>query len=152
MKIKLTLLALLLFLPAFSAIGKSRAREGAKSKAAASAPKYPLSEVQKRTIQKIRAESKLKGALIAVRVAQSAKAFDDNILSDAPTTEADAKSQKGINDALADATGLRLQAIRDIVALLTPEQKHLLKEEMSKPGAQPEGLLDVLSRLFNLPE
>jgi hypothetical protein len=37
------------------------------------------------------------------------------------------------------------------VALLTPEQKRLLREEMSKPGT-PTALLDVLKRVFKLPE
>ena len=154
MKIKLVLLALALVLPVVAAQGKTQARTGAKSKPAptASAPKFPLNEEQKRAIQKLRSESKLKGALIAARLAQSAIAFDDNILSDAPTAEADAESQKGITDALAEATALRLQMLREVVARLTPQQQPRLKEEMSKPGAPPEGLLDVMSRLFKLPE
>lgn len=157
-----TKLIALMFAVAFAASGASaqtrktgaRARvktaDAAKA-AVADAPKYPLSEEQKRAIHSIIAKSKAEGAVLGLAGAQGAKEFDENILSESPSTEADAKATKRLLDALAGVAELRLEAIREVVALLTPEQKRLLREEMSKPGT-PTALLDVLKRVFKLPE
>ncbi len=135
----------------------SRAQARVKTTAAAAkagvadAPKYPLSEEQKRAIHSIIAKSKAEGAVLGLAGAQGAKEFDENVLSESPNTEADAKATKKLLDALAGVAELRLEAVREVVALLTPEQKRMLREEMSKPGT-PTALLDVLKRVFKLPE
>jgi Spy/CpxP family protein refolding chaperone len=115
------------------------------------APKYPLSEDQKRAVMAIVGESRRKGAPLAARAAKGAKEFDENVLSEKPDAEADLKAQQEITDALTVVAVLRLQTIRDVVAVLTPEQKRLLKDEMAKPGA-PSALLEALARVFKLPE
>ena len=43
------------------------------------------------------------------------------------------------------------QSIRDTVAVLTPAQKQLVREEMRKPGA-PGDLSELIERLFSAPE
>lgn len=161
MQMKTRLIALL-FALAVAACGasaqtrKTKARARVKPAAAAKteaadAPKYPLSDEQKRAIQSIIAKSKAEGAVLGLAGAQGAKEFDDNVLSETPSADADAKAAKRLLDSLAGLAELRLEAIREVVALLKPEQKRLLREEMSKPGA-PAALLDVLRRVFKLPE
>jgi Spy/CpxP family protein refolding chaperone len=129
---------------------KLKADARAKSEGA-DATKYPLSDEQRRAIRSILTKSKLAGVPLALMGAQGAKEFDENVLSEKPDAEADKRAGKKLSDGLAALAALRLQTIRDVVALLTPEQKQLLRAEMSKPGA-PSALLEVLARVFNLPE
>ena len=130
--------------------GRALAKTPAAVKAE-DAPKYPLSEEQKRAIQSIIAKGKVEGAALALAGAQGAKEFDENVLAEAPSAESDRKATKQLLDSLRGVAELRLEVIREVVALLTPEQKRLLREEMSKPGT-PTALLDVLRRVFKLPE
>lgn len=119
--------------------------------AAADAPAYPLSDEQQRSIQSILTKSKAAGVALGLLGAQAALGFDENVLAEAPDAAADERATKQLLDSLAGLAKLRLQTIRDVVALLTPEQKRLLRAEMSKPGT-PTALLDVLSRVFKLPQ
>ena len=159
MRVKLTALLFALAVAACGAsaqtrkkAARTRAKPVAVRKAEVSdAPKYPLSDEQKRAIQSIIGKSKAEGVVIGLAGAQAAKEFDDNVLSETPGADADAKAAKRLLDSLAGLAELRLETIREVVALLTPEQKRLLREEMSKPGA-PAALLDVLRRVFKLPE
>lgn len=135
-----------------SAQSRGRARKATPPVAPKpSAPAYPLSEEQKSAIRSILTKSKLEGAVLALLGAQAAKEFDENVLAEAPAAASDERATKQLLDALAGVARLRLQTIRDVVALLTPEQKRLLRAEMSKPGT-PTALLDVLSRVFKLPQ
>ncbi|MBV8857597.1 MAG: Spy/CpxP family protein refolding chaperone [Acidobacteria bacterium] len=134
--------------------GRARSAKPAaapQNAAATDAPAYPLSEEQKRAIRSILAKAKLEAAPLALLGAQAAKAFDENILAEAPAAAEDERTTKQLLDSLAGVANLRLQTIRDVVALLTPEQKRLLRAEMSKPDT-PTSLLDVLSRVFKLPQ
>lgn len=124
--------------------------EGRKAEGA-DAPKYPLSDEQRSAIRSIISKSKAEGAVLGLAGAQGAKEFDDNVLSESPSAESDRKAAKRLLDSLAGLAELRLETIREVVAVLTPEQKRLLREEMSKPGA-PAALLEVLARVFKLPE
>lgn len=129
---------------------RSKADAGSKAPGADSL-KHPLSDEQKRAIRSILTKSKLEGAPLALLGAEGAKEFDENVLSETPSAESDEKASKKLFDGLAGVAALRLQTIRDVVALLTPEQKRLLRDEMSKPGT-PTALLEVLARVFKLPE
>jgi Spy/CpxP family protein refolding chaperone len=130
--------------------GRVKPAAGRKAEVAA-APKYPLSEEQKRAIQSIMAKGKVEGAVLGLAGVQGAKEFDENVLSETPSAESDQKATKKLLDSLAGLAELRLETIREVVALLTPEQKRLLRDEMSKPGA-PSALLEALARVFKLPE
>lgn len=153
---KLFLLALCLNAVAPRASAQTRARvprrvAAPKPAAAADAPAYPLSEGQKSAIRSILSKAKLEAVPLALLGAQAAKAFDENVLAEAPAAAEDERTTKQLLDSLAGVANLRLQTIRDVVALLTPEQKRLLRAEMSKPGT-PTALLDVLARVFKLPQ
>lgn len=128
-----------------------RRRAAPKSNASAPAPAHPLSEEQRRAIQSILTKSKLEGVPLALLGAAGAKEFDENILAETPDAAADEKATGRLLSSLAGVARLRLQTIRDVVALLTPEQKRLLRAEMSKPGT-PTALLEVLARVFQLPQ
>jgi hypothetical protein len=122
-----------------------------KTAAATDAPAYPLSEEQKSAIRSILTKAKLEAVPLGLLGAQAAKAFDENVLADAPTAAEDERTTRQLLGSLAGVANLRLQTIRDVVALLTPEQRRLLRAEMSKPDT-PTALLDVLSRVFKLPQ
>ena len=154
---KLCFLALCLAGAATQTQAQTRARNRAPVRKAASvtpkadAPAYPLSDEQKRAIQAILTKSKLAGAPLALLAAQGAKEFDENVLAEAPDAASDERATNKLLDSLAGVARLRLQTIKDVVALLTPEQKRLLRAEMSKPGT-PTALLEVLARVFKLPQ
>lgn len=122
-----------------------------KMAAATDAPAYPLSEEQKSAIRSILSKSKVAGVPLALLGAQAAKEFDENVLAETPDAASDERTTKQLLDSLEGVARLRLQTVREVVALLTPEQKRLLRAEMSKPGT-PVALLDVLSRVFKLPQ
>jgi hypothetical protein len=139
---------------AVPAAAQSRGRVRKAAPAApqtAAAPAYPLSDEQGRAIQSILTKSKAAGVALGLMGAQAAQAFDENVLAEAPAAASDERATKQLLDSLAGLAKLRLQAIRDVVALLTPEQRRLLRAEMSKPGT-PTALLDVLPRVFKLPQ
>ena len=143
--------ALCLNLAATQAQTRAHRRKAApKSNASAAAPAHPLSEEQRRAIQSILTKSKLEGVPLALLGAAGAKEFDENVLAEAPDAAADERATNQLLNSLAGVARLRLQTIRDVVALLTPEQKRLLRAEMSKPGT-PTALLEVLARVFQLP-
>jgi Spy/CpxP family protein refolding chaperone len=110
-----------------------------------------LSDEQKRAIQSIMSKGKLEGALIAVEGARAAKRFDLNLLSESPDPAREEAETKTLLDSLANVARLRLRILKDVVALLTPEQRRVLRNEMSKADTPPE-LLDVLARVFKLPK
>ena len=152
---KLFFLALCLAGAATHTQAQTRARSRAPVRKTASgapkadAPAYPLNDEQKRAIQSILTKSKLEGVPLALLGAQAAKEFDENVLAEAPDAASDERATNKLLNSLAGVAKLRLQTIRDVVALLTPEQKRLLRAEMSKPDT-PTALLDVLSRVFKL--
>lgn len=131
--------------------GRAPVRKAAAVAPKADAPAYPLSDEQKRAIQSILTKSKIVGAPLALLGAQGAKEFDENVLAETSDAAADERATKQLLDSLAGVAKLRLQTIKDVVALLTPEQKRLLRAEMSKPGT-PTALLEVLARVFKLPQ
>jgi hypothetical protein len=130
---------------------RKAAPAASKQTAAADAPAYPLSDEQKRVIQSILTKSKVEGAVLALMGAQGARAFDENVLAESPDAASDERATKQLLNSLAGVAKLRLQAIRDVVALLAPGQRRLLRAEMSKPGT-PTALLEVLARVFKLPQ
>jgi hypothetical protein len=131
--------------------GRAPVRKAAPAAPKADAPAYPLSDEQRRAIQSVLSKAKLEAVPLGLLGAQGAKEFDENVLAESPDAAADERTTNQLLNALAGVARLRLQTIRDVVALLTPEQKRLLRAEMSKPGT-PTALLEVLARVFQLPQ
>jgi hypothetical protein len=56
-----------------------------------------------------------------------------------------------MDEAVVGLLSIKGQSIRDMVKVLTREQKRLIKSEMTKPGA-PGDLLELITKVFGIPE
>jgi Spy/CpxP family protein refolding chaperone len=137
---KLALFSIAMFA---AAIGNSQAQS----------PPAPndLTGAQKQMLTAAEADLAAKIAPLAEKVGQSAKALDRALLADKP----DPALERKLGDEFADAVSqivvgairLRVAALHDIVATLTPEQKKLLLAELDKPGTDPD-LLELMKKVF----
>ena len=106
-----------------------------------------LTEAQKQALQAIDDDAKKKAMPMALRLAAVVKEIYENMLADQPDEDLRARLANEMKEATWDLLSVKGQAIRDSVALLTPEQKQLVRTEMSKPEA-PADLLEVLGKIF----
>jgi hypothetical protein len=63
--------------------------------------------------------------------------------------DADANAADQIKSAICDSSETRLQAARQVVHLLTSEQRHYLKSEMAKPDSE-HGILEAFAKVFHI--
>jgi Spy/CpxP family protein refolding chaperone len=121
---------------------------GTENKAATD---YPLSEAQKQAIKSIRSESEKKAAPFALELAATAKKIYENMLAEKPDEQLRARLAQEMNEIVVKILSIKGQSIRDMVGVLTPEQKQLIRREMRKPDA-PGDLTDLIVRTFKIPE
>jgi len=106
----------------------------------------PLTEEQKQTLQqKVQAlenDAKAQVDKQNAKIAEIARNIDRNLLSVQPNEELDRKLSA---DFAAEVTNLvnatiqaKLAAVREMVKVLTPEQKIVLLAALEKPGANPD--------------
>jgi Spy/CpxP family protein refolding chaperone len=116
-----------------------------------------LTAEQKQTLQEMlqKAENETKTSVepLAQKLAVTAKNIDLNLLSEHPDAALDAKLSGDLADAVAQtvrsAMELRLRVVREIIKVLTPEQKKLVQAELEKPGTNPD-LAETVAKMFGL--
>jgi ribonuclease Z len=108
-----------------------------------------LSSQQKAEALKIISGAKERGKAIAARLAANATLFDEVLLGENVNVEADANAANQIKSAICDASETRLQAARQVVHLLTADQRRYLKAEMAKPDSE-HGILEAFARVFHI--
>jgi len=93
-------------------------------------------------VQTLESDTKAQTEKQNAKIAGIAKDIDRNLLSGKPSEELDRKLSA---DFAAQVTNLvnaaiqaKLAAVRDMVKVLTPDQKTLLLAELEKPGANPD--------------
>ena len=69
------------------------------------------------------------------------------MLADKPDVDLRAKLDNEMKETTWELLSIKGQSIRDSVAVLTPEQKLLVRTEMAKPGA-PADLMEVFGKTF----
>jgi NTP pyrophosphatase (non-canonical NTP hydrolase) len=119
------------------------------------APVTALSPAQRQEFQKIaqaaEKEAKVQAETLAQTLGEVARKIDRNLLSDQP----DPELHRRLSDELADAVAglvrtaihMKLDTARDLVKVLTPEQRKLVLAELEKPGANPD-LTELLGKVF----
>ena len=150
MKMKLTtsfLLTVLIFLTSAGA-ATAQTDVGAQSKPDAA---HTLTEAQKQAIKRIKSESEKKAAPTALIFAGIVSRIYENMLADKPDEALRLKLDAEMKEETWKLLAIKGQSIRDIVNVLTPEQKQLVKSEMIKPGA-PADLTEVIAHTFKLDE
>jgi hypothetical protein len=100
-------------------------------------------------IKRIQIESEQKAAPAALRLAAIVKRIYENMLADRPDEKLRARLSAEMKDAAWTLLAIKGQTVRDIVNVLTLEQKQFIKSEMRKSGA-PGDLSEVISRAFKL--
>ena len=109
----------------------------------------PLSEEQKKSLKGIKVESEKKAAPIALRFAGIVRQVYENMLADKPDKKLRAKLDAEMKETGWELLMIKGQSMFDAVAVLTPEQKRILKAEMMKPGA-PADMGELIEKTFKL--
>jgi Spy/CpxP family protein refolding chaperone len=110
-----------------------------------------LSPQQKADITEIISEAKENGEITARRLRSNAAKFDEVLFAETPNDALEEKCVAGIEAALHDNAEFRLQAARQVVHLLTPEQRRYLKAAMAQPDSQ-GGILEIAEKVFHIKE
>jgi hypothetical protein len=110
-------------------------------------PSLSLSDAQVAAMKRIKSESEKQAAPLAVQLAAVAKRIYENMLSDKEDQKLRRRLSLQMNGIAGKLLAIKGQSIRDTVAVLTPEQKRTLRDEMRKPGA-PADLTELISKLF----
>ena len=129
----------------------------AQEKPPAEADANALTAAQKQalqqTLQSIENDSKTKAEALAQKLGLAAKSFDRYILSGKPDPELDRKMSAdfvgAVTEVVAMAVQLKLSQMREIVKILTPEQRKLLLTELDKPDSNPD-LTELAAKVFGL--
>jgi LTXXQ motif family protein len=144
MKITPAAFALLTALLFLTALASASAQTGAVKLDAA----HTLTEAQKTKLKNIREAAEKKAASAALRLAEIVKNIYNNMLAETPDEKLRLLLSGEMKEAAWTLLSIKGDSIRDMVAVLTPAQKELLKTEMRKPGA-PADLSDIIEHTFN---
>jgi uncharacterized membrane-anchored protein YjiN (DUF445 family) len=110
---------------------------------------HTLTDAQKQAIKRIQSDAEKQAAPAALRLAGIVNKIYENMLADRP----DAKLRADLSARMEKATwallSIKGQSIHDIVRVLTPAQRELVRAEMRKPGA-PSDLSEVVAHVFKL--
>jgi len=106
-----------------------------------------LTGAQKQRLQAIEAGAGAKDDQFSRSMRELAKAFDRNILSPKPSAETDENLTNEIAGNVAQAVRMRMAVVRDMVKVLTPEQKNALLVELAKPDTNPD-LAELIGKMF----
>jgi Spy/CpxP family protein refolding chaperone len=122
---------------------------------AASPPPSPrartLSEAQKNAMRSIQAESERQSVPVAQKLGETLRSVYANLLSDKPDAALDRKLDGEIKETAGQLLSIKSRSIRDIVALLTPEQKTLVRSEFGKTGV-PDDPIDLIVHVLGSAE
>src|SRR5205807_2658542 len=108
-----------------------------------------LSESQVKAIKSIVSTSEKKAAPLAIQLAATAKLIYENMLAPKEDQRRRLRLSKQLDRITNELLGIKGQSMRDVIAVLTPAQKQLVREEMSKPG-QPADLMELIKRVFKI--
>jgi hypothetical protein len=116
-------------------------------RAVAQEPRLTDSQVQ--ALKTIRRNSEMKAVPHALRLAETAKKIYENMLSDKEDQRLRRRLERELDRIGASLIAIKGQSIRDMVGVLSADQKALLKTEMRKPGA-PADLSELIVKLFKV--
>jgi hypothetical protein len=110
-----------------------------------------LSESQRQTIKDIQIKAAKRAAPIALQLAHTARRVYENMLRDREDQRLRVRLDAEMHKVAGELLTIKGQSIRDVLRVLTPEQRKLVRTEMVKPGA-PADLMELLVRIFKIPE
>lgn len=110
-----------------------------------------LSAAQLEAIKSVRAESGKKVAPLALRLASVAKRIYENMLSEREDATLRRNLRRELDKVTLQLLAIKGQSIREIVGVLTPAQRKLVKSKFREPGAAAD-LSELVMRVFNVPK
>jgi uncharacterized membrane-anchored protein YjiN (DUF445 family) len=131
---------------AASLTARAQAIQGATVQADAA---HTLTDAQKQAIKRIQTDAEKQAAPAALRLAGIVNKIYENMLADQPDEKLRASLSAQMEKATWTLLSIKGQSIHDIVRVLTPAQRQLVKVEMQKPGA-PSDLTEVVAHVFKL--
>jgi hypothetical protein len=115
-----------------------------------------LTAEQKQALQQkaqtLENDTKSQAEKATAKMSEIAKSIDRNLLSGKPDDELDRKLSADfaaeVTNLVSAAIQAKLSASKEMVKVLTPDQKAVLLAEVEKPGANPD-LTELISKVFN---
>lgn len=135
---------------ACASAGTARAQASQADANAADAA-HTLTDEQKQSIKRIQADAEKQAAPAAARLAGIVGQIYENMLADRPDERLRAELSAQMEKAAWALLSIKGQSIHDIVRVLTPAQRQIVRDEMKKPGA-PADLSEVVAHAFKLDE
>lgn len=108
-----------------------------------------LSPQQRADATKIINDAKEHVKVLTERLAVNGKRFDEVLLGETKDVQQDAQAANDIKAVLRETAETRLEAARNVVHLLTAEQRRFLKMEMAKPDSE-RGILEGFANVFHI--
>lgn len=103
------------------------------------------------SLKNIKSKAEREAAPLAKQLSVTIKQVYDNMLADKPDEKRRKKLSKQMTDTTVKLLLIKGNSIREMIAVLTPEQKELLKSEMKKQDA-PADLSELFERVFIIPK
>lgn len=108
-----------------------------------------LSDAQKQALRNIQARSEQSAKPFALHMAQVTKRIYANMLADKPNDTLRKQLGTEIDSVVVELLHVKGDSIRDVIGILTPAQRNLIRQEMAKPDA-PADLTETIERTFHL--
>lgn len=132
MKVLISLFALFIFVSIGSAQTKSS-----------------LSPKQVEALKKLKTDTEKTAAPYALKLAETAKRIYANMLSEKEDQSLRKRLAKDLHLYTAKLLDIRGDSYRAALAVLTPDQRRLVRDELKKPGA-PMDIAEIIAKVFNL--
>lgn len=110
-------------------------------------PAAALTDAQKQALKVIEADATNKAGPLLLKIGTAAKNFDRNILSDEPNQALEGQHVEELIEAISEGIRARVALVREMVKVLTPEQKKLLLDALEKPDTNPD-LPSLIQTIF----
>jgi Spy/CpxP family protein refolding chaperone len=108
-----------------------------------------LTDAQRQSIRRIQTEAEKKAAPALLRLAGVMSKVYANMLADKPDAKLRARLSTQMEKATWALFSIKGQSVYEILRVLTPAERQLIRNEMKKPGA-PSDLSEVVTHLFKL--
>lgn len=145
------LIVLVLLLSVFVVSASSATAQTAVDTETKQTAERRLSEGQLQSIKSIHNKAAKLAAPLALHLALTTKRVYENMLRDKEDPTLRARLSAEMHRAAGELLTIKGQSIREVLQVLTREQKRLIKSEMKKPDA-PADLMELIVRTFNIPE
>lgn len=107
----------------------------------------PISDAQRAALAAIQTKNEKSAAKVGLRMAGIVRRVYGNMLSEKPDENLRIRLAKELQETAAELLAIKGQSIREMVNVLTPEQRRYIRTELAKPGA-PADLGELITRTY----